>query len=52
MRVKYIYSKKSMNNQRREIKEELVGLKNNDGEYLHGDMIFPEKSKEKNPLNL
>ncbi len=41
-----------MNNQRLEIKEELVGLNNKKGEYLHGDITFPERSQEKNPAVL
>ena len=41
-----------MNNQRLEIKEELVGINNNEGEYLHGDITFPEKPQEKNPAVL
>lgn len=41
-----------MNKQRMEIKEELVEVKNKEGEYLLGDVTFPEKSQEKYPAVL
>jgi len=38
--------------QRMEIKEELVYVRNKDGEYLFGDITFPENTQEKNPAVL
>ncbi len=35
-----------------EIKEELVQIRNKEGEYLFGDITFPENAQEKNPAVL
>lgn len=41
-----------MNNQRIEVKEELVQVKNREGEYLIGDITFPERTRDECPAVL